>query len=293
MCFTAVLAPLRIAAQQTVVQDKEFWHSIAKSGYAVPPGETAAGLARSLTTLLGSPDPEIRDEIGYTTLAYWIFQKRLLTDAEMQPIVAELLVNLRKDVGGTDSDAVLQRSFSALVLSVVAARDNAVPFLNEKQFRDILGAALAYDDAEKDIRGYDPEKGWIHSAAHTADLLKFLARSRYVTPGDQASILNAITRKLRSAATVFGFGEDERMARAVLSIVSRPDFDFPGFQKWLAESKPVLPQAARPQVSDLRGCQNLKNMLAKLEVLLLNQPAGTANAPSTASAVQETLKGTF
>jgi len=290
--------PAEAPAAQTepaapAVRSKEFWKSIAKNGYDIPAGESAAQLSSSLSDLLASPDPELRDEIGYTTFAYWIYEKRLLSPADLRPLTRNLLANLSKDIGSAGTDAVLRRSFSALILSVVIARDNADPFLQENEFRSVLQGALAYDDAEKDLRGYDPDKGWMHSAAHTADLLKFLGRSRYVTAADQAAILAAINRKLRTASSVFTFGEDERMARAALSIVARPDFDAEGFRAWLASAKPVAPAAARPQLSELVRYQNLKNMLAKLDVLLFGLPAESPHARDAAAAVQETLKNAF
>jgi hypothetical protein len=272
---------------------KAFWQAIAKNDFQVPAGESLPELAGELSGMLGSADPELRDEIAYTILAYWIYEKRLLSPAELQPLTREWAGNLSRDVGSMGSDSVLRRSFSALMLSVVVARDNAAPFMEEKEFRNILEQALEYFDAEKDLRGYDPEVGWMHSAAHTADLLKFLGRSRYLTRGDQAAILGAVGRKLRSANVVFTFGEDERMARAVLSIIARGDFDSGGFQKWLTSCKPVPPTSARPTASELRSQQNLKNMLAKLEVLLISLPPDSPHAKESASAVQGTLKGSF
>ena len=61
----------------------------------------------------------------------------------------------------------------------------------------------------------------MHSAAHTADLVKFLARSRHLPAGAQREILDAIGEKVRNAPVVYTFGEDQRFARAVLSIVNR------------------------------------------------------------------------
>jgi Protein of unknown function (DUF2785) len=277
----------------STADDKAFWHAIAKSDYAVPAGSSALELSRSLNAMLGSADPELRDEIAYTTFVQWIYQKRILTGDDLRPLIADWLSNLSTDIGGVGSDAVLRRSFSALVLSVAVARDNAAPFLDEKQFRTILDGALAYLQAEKDVRGYDPDKGWMHSTAHTADLLKFLGRSRYVTAADQASILNAVTGKLRSVQAVFVYGEDERLARAVLSIVARHDFDGRNFRDWLTASKPVFPPGPHPQVEALQRYQNLKNMLAKLEVLLISEAPRAPNAQAASAAVQEILKGAF
>lgn len=280
-------------AQSEPSHSKEFWQAIIKNGYTPPERTSVPDLARSLVALLGSPDPEFRDEIGYSTLTSWIYQKRLLSPDDLRPLVAELLGNLTRGIGSVGSDAVMRRSFSALVLSVVVARDNAAPFLKENEFRSILQGALGYADSEKDLRGYDPLKGWIHSAAHTADLLKFLGRSRYLTTSDQPAILSAIRRKLRSADLVFSFGEDERLARAVLSIVARPDFDATGFHEWTLSCKPVQPATARPPIAELITNQNLKNALAKLEVLLVSLPPDAPHTKDSAAALEEILKGAF
>jgi hypothetical protein len=154
------------------------------------------------------------------------------------------------------------------MLSVVIARDNADPFLQAREFRRVFDEALEYLRKEQDVRGYDPRLGWMHSAAHTADLLKFLARSAQVTKDDQRAMLDAIAEKMRTAPAVFTYGEDERMARAVLSIVNRADFDQEGFRSWLMRTRPVEPAAVLPDPAVLRGNQNVKNLFAKLEVLL-------------------------
>ena len=288
-CLTfASAAPQKTAP----AHGKDFWLAIAKNEYAPPAGESAASLAPELSAMLGSPDPQLRDEIAYSTFVAWIYRKHLLNAQDLRPLIAEWRQNLTRGVGSVGDDSVLLRSFSALLLSVVAASDNASPLLDEEQFRGILRDALAYEDAERDLRGFEPGKGWIHSAAHTADLLKFLARSRFLAKPDQAAILAALNRKLH-ANTVFVFGEDERMARAVLSLIARPDFDQAAFQDWLAQVKPVFPEQQPPPLEALRSYQNLKNVLAKLEVILLSQPAEVPHAREAAALVQATLKDAF
>jgi hypothetical protein len=281
------------SGQSQPAYGKDFWQAVAKNDYKPPAGKSTAELSQPLSAMLGSPDPEMRDEIAYKTFFHWIYQDRTLSPDDLRPLIAEWLSNLTKGVGSTGTDAVLRRSFSALVLSVVMARDNAAPFLEEEDFRRILNGAIAYADAEKDLRGYEPEKGWFHSAAHTADLLKFLGRSRYLKESDQTSILAAINRKMRSAEIVFTFGEDERTARAVLSIVARKDFDSRAFQEWLRNCKPVPLTSPSPSLGDLRTDQNLKNMLAKLEVLLVSLPPDAPHAKEAAEAVEKTLNGSF
>jgi len=271
--------------------DVAFWRAIARDHYAPPANTSAAALADELVDMLASPDPERRDDIAYSTLANWIYQQKLLDAAALRPITGRLLANLTRGIGERDTSTVFGRSFSALVLSVVIARDNADPVLDAAAWRAIETAAFAYLSAEQDLRGYDPAMGWMHSAAHTADLLKFLARSRYVDVAGQRRYLDAIAAKLTTAAVVFTHGEDERFARAVLSIVARADFDAAQFQAWLQRTKPAVPE--HPTAAQLHAAQNWKNLLAKLEVLLSNDAQPSEPAAAARTALRAALKPLF
>jgi hypothetical protein len=270
----------------------EFWKAIAKAEFAPPAGADVPALALELCDLFASPDPELRDDIGYSTFTAWVYQKKLLDAAALRPVTAKLLQNLRADIGSTGTDAIFRRSFSALALAVVAARDNVDAVLDERGFRELFDAALQYLDTEVDIRGYDPVKGWMHSSAHTADLIKFLARNRYITTADQARVLDAVVRKMTSSG-VFVFGEDERHARVILSVINRQDFDRDGFAGWLARAKPGALKAVLPAVQELHGRQNVKNLLAKLEVLLFADPAAGEAIVFARDRVRSAIKDLF
>lgn len=272
--------------------DKTFWRSIVHSDYARPADTSITDLATELSHLLASPDPELRDEFAYAILTNWIYQKRLIQPADLRPLMRQWVTNLTDKVGSTEGDSVFSRSFSALMLSVVVARDNASPILEPAEFRELLGAALVYLRAERDVRGYDARKGWMHSAAHTADLLKFLARSRHLERVDQQRILIAVGEKLRDAPIVFAFGEDERFARALLSLATRPDFDLEGFRQWADKARPE-PLTERPDLAVIRGNQNLKNLFAKLHVVLLSVQTPTPGVQSAGDTVRLVLKDLF
>jgi hypothetical protein len=269
----------------------DFWREIAAADYVPPASADVPELTAELCEMLASSDPEVRDTIAYSTLTSWIYQKRLLDAAALRSLTTLLLGNLRPGIGTVGSDAVLRRSFSALTLSVVVARDNADPILAEASFRELLDGALTYLLAEKDVRGFDDAKGWIHSAAHTADLLKFLARSRYLTRADQTRLLDAITRKLQESP-VFTFGEDERLARAALSIVNRTDFDRDAFSRSMAAARPTAARG-RTTSRDLQGAQNVKNFLAKFVVLLSLDPQPSDSIRAARESVANALKDLF
>jgi hypothetical protein len=288
--YTAV--PSRAAADSPGHHDKAFWKSIIHNDFKVPAGDSPSELAAELSRNLASPDPELRDEIAYDILSTWIYKTHQLDGAPLRSLSAEWLNNLAA-VEDPAPNSVLRRSFSALLLSVVVARDNADPILDKPEFLKIWDGALAYLIAEKDLRGFDDEIGWIHSAAHTADLLKFLARSRFIGKEEQPVLLNAIGRKLTTSTVAFIYGEDERYARAVLSIIARKDFDADAFAKWAKDIRPVFPKNGRPNEQMLHGIQNVKNCLAKLDFLLSLQPDQTPGLKSAEESVRASIKGSF
>jgi Protein of unknown function (DUF2785) len=289
MVVTILLCAAGAAAAPA--HDAAFWRAVARDKYAPPPGSDVPALTDELAGLLSSPDPELRDDIAYSTLTSWIYQQKIVTAGALRPLIDRLLANLTRGVGERDTDGVFGRSFSALVLSVVVARDNADPVLDAAAWQRIDAAALAYLAAEQDLRGYDAGKGWMHSAAHTADLLKFLGRSRYLDVAGQRQILDGISNKLTSASVVFTHGEDERLARAVLSLIARADFDGTQFAAWLQRTAPAVP--AHPTVAQLRAAQNWKNLLAKLEVILSNEAQLSEAATAARTALRAALKPLF
>ena len=135
-------------------------------------------------------------------------------------------------IGESENDTVLGRSFSALYMSILAAQDLQKPFLSDSAFKETLETALQCYASEKDVRGYVPVKGWAHATAHIADLLKFLARNPKLSGEDQKKIIAAIAQRCRTVPSVFVWGEDGRIAAAVLSIVDGKDFDQSSFDEW-------------------------------------------------------------
>ena len=215
--------------------DRSFWRAIVANKYQIPPGEEPFALAQELSSYLGSSDPELRDDLAYTILAVWIVNRSQFSPGELLQLEETWNANLRSSIGESGTDSIFKRSFSALCLSSLAERELGTPFLGEARYRKLLESAIAYLGDEKDLRGFDASKGWIHATAHTADLLAALAQNTLLTKQDQASVLKAIATRLASADSVFTYGEQDRLANVAAVIATRADFDFDGFQKWLAE----------------------------------------------------------
>jgi hypothetical protein len=252
------------------VHDRAFWQHLVDHDARLPDGESAAALLRELSAYLGSPDPTLRDTFAYSLSEAWIYRDQKLAPADLRERLADWQGNLQLGLGEQGTDSVLRRSFSALELSLLAAYDLKAPFLTQAEYDALLGAALDYLAAERDVRGYDPEKGWMHSVAHTADLLKFLARSPRLAPAGQARILSAIAAKLEATGALV-HGEDERLARAVLSLVRRADFDPAAFRAWHSAYPPrqkALWSTPRLDPAGYAALANAKHLLASLYTLL-------------------------
>jgi hypothetical protein len=290
----AILALLLMGPPQAApAHDRAFWQQIVKAKFDLPAGESAPKLAQELLGLLASPDPELRDDLAFTILTSWIYDKKLLGPEDLRPIVQVLQGNLRRGIATPGNDEVFRRSFSALTLSVVAARDNTTPFLTAEEYASLVDEALAYLRDEQDARGFDGRKGWVHAAAHTADLLKFLARNPRLRAVDQSRLLTAVLDKQRSVMAPLAQGEDERLARIAISIVRRDDFDRDGFRAWLTRAQAAAVFPSPPTVETLAAQQNARHLLAALWAELSADQRPSEGADFARVALRETIKKLF
>jgi Protein of unknown function (DUF2785) len=212
--------------------DRSFLRFLVES-HALPQGEWVRELTPELLSWLGSTDAELRDEFAYPILTGWIERGQYGPD-ELRGIMGQMLGNLGKGLGERGTDSVFLRSFSALILMEVVARDNAEPFLDKQELRELLAAVLDYLLRERDLRGWVEGPGWAHAVAHTADLLMMLSRSPHVGAAELAGMLDGIAdRLLAETDTVFLYQEDERLAYAVLNVLRRRLLDPAAVGRWL------------------------------------------------------------
>jgi hypothetical protein len=232
LALIALLALPMAPVDTAAAHDTAYWRALRADHFRLSPDEAVAPLALEAAALLGSTDPELRDRIAYEATVAWVYQESRLNAAELEQLRTTLVGNARRGLGEPESDGLFLRSFSTLALSVLAATDLKRPFLNQPQFDELLDVAIAELAGERDLRGYIPGKGWGHATAHTADLLKFLARSHWLRAEQQTRIVEAVAARLRTAGIVFVWGEDARLAAALASLARRVDADPGPFNAW-------------------------------------------------------------
>lgn len=177
-------------------------------------------LPRELAALvddLRSPDPAVRDEGGYGTLA------RLAGEGALD---AHLVALGDRGVALLGDDAVQARSFGALLLALVVDRDNGTGAASPDAVRRWAGAVPAWYAGEPDTRGWDPALGWLHAVAHGADAVGALAGSPHLGPADLAGLLDLLVDRAMAATSLrWEQGEDDRVALAAMTVLRRDLLD--------------------------------------------------------------------
>lgn len=241
-----------------------FWQAIRDSDYRVPDGYDVTELTRELLGYLGSPDPKLREKFGYSIISYWI-ERGHFTSQQLREMTMQLVGNLTKGLAERDGDSVFLRSYSALVLAEIVTRDNHQPFLTEAEIKNLLRWTIQFMLAETDLRGYIKRKGWATSVGHSADLLRQLARNRYVAREDLEEMMMAIaTRVTHPAEHVFVHGEDERLVLVVWTALARQELTMPFMINWLAKLVQVIKLLRPDDPFDPRvhgAVQNTRNFL--------------------------------
>jgi hypothetical protein len=252
------------------------WQAIHANKDQPPAGTTAAQLVPELVAYLGSVDPVRRDGIAFEVFVGWLLKEPKLSPAEIKELTTKLEANLQ---GPLDAkDGVYLRSFSALVLSLIVKADLTKPLFDDAERRRLLDAMIAYAGRETDLRGHTGKRGWAHAAAHTSDVLKFLAREPSFTDADRMKILDGTLALItRQHGAIFHHGEDGRIAVAIIEALKGgvPD---EAIEPWLKKLAGPLeqPETAEWNPGLYAAQRNARNLLFTLYVQIATgkPPAG-------------------
>lgn len=139
------LAGTTHARAQAPIPDRDRWVAMARGGFQVPEGRSAIDLLVEMNPLLSSPDPVLRDDVGFGAAERWILREN-----------DRMALALHSAVRRPDADA---KSLEAWVARWAAAHKalwskgphiDATKFAvveNAKQVMPSLHAALSMDQA--------------------------------------------------------------------------------------------------------------------------------------------------
>jgi hypothetical protein len=237
---------------------------IEKEHYQLREGEQLQDFLTLMLQFIGDPQPELRDDLICTTFYEWIREEGRLTETELQSLLAILTddQHLFYYIGSEGDPSVFTRAFSILPIALIAERHRKQPFLDQAEFQHLKHSVLRYYKEEKDLRGYLPEGGWAHSAAHGADALDELVQCPESDAALQHEVLAAIQGKLHNGMQIFSEEEDERMATIVDTMIDKSLLPQQEIADWIRGLTHCadLPQSRGPRIARV----NSKNFLRSL-----------------------------
>ncbi len=210
---------------------------IAKNNYILSKGESVEQYLKQMLKFIGDADAQLRDELIYETFCEWICDKAYVGDDELRKMLAVLLdsSHLFSHIGNDGDHTVLTRSFSALVIVLVLMEHRKRAILDADLFMQTRKAIIQYLMQEADFRGYMPDCGWAHAAAHGADMLDELVQCRESDHTVLHEILACIKRILRNGRYMLCHEEDERLARVAARVFDLHVSFRTHLQAWLEE----------------------------------------------------------
>lgn len=191
------------------------WSGIEAADYAIPADRDLEELTGELSRALADPDPGIRDGAAYSVLATWI-ERGVIDGPRRLALGDEMAARF-------DDPEIQARTFAPLVLDMLVSEGDLRP--------EWVDAFARWYPAEEDLRGHDEKLGWLHAVAHGADLLAVFGRHADVDPVRMLDL--AAARLTAPTDHVLDHLEDDRLARAVARVLTRPDLSEEDATAWL------------------------------------------------------------
>jgi hypothetical protein len=249
---------------------KKTLRQVKENDYQVPTGVNVTEIIFEMLENIGNPDPELRDQLIYTTFFHWILEKRETTEETMKEILKICLddMHLFYKIGENNTNSVFTRSFSVLLVPLILVSHRKQNLLNKEEIMNVFHNVTRYFLEESDLRGYVEDDGWAHSVAHTADALNDLALCTEIGYKEFKYMLEIIQTKICVGNYVYIHKEDERMVTAITSILERNLIPIEEICIWVKSfSEKKNPDSIRDE-DDMK--MNIKNFLRSLYFRLLD-----------------------
>ncbi|TWD81131.1 uncharacterized protein DUF2785 [Kribbella amoyensis] len=212
------------------------WARVRTEGFAVPDGRPLSDLVAELSSMLRSPDPVVRDQQAYSTLATWI-GNGVLGAGQLRELGDEMVARF-------GDPEVQARTFAPLILDAIVSAGTFEPAW-------VPPFERWYVD-EEDLRGHDPKLGWLHAVAHGADLLGTLGLASAVEPMEMLRL--GIGRLLTPTEYVLRELEDDRLGFALAATLTRADLAEADATGWLDPAARAVaqrtPEGFPPEVTN-------------------------------------------
>jgi Protein of unknown function (DUF2785) len=254
-----------------------YWERVLADGCRVPE-EPLHDLTAEVVGMLGDPDPYVRDGISLSVLTAWITEG--VYDNLLAALGDGLVGGLRVGIGSAGDDTVFRRSYSALALASVIARDNEAHVLPRQTVLAWADRAVSWLMGERDLRGWVPDHGWAFALGHGADLFAHLFASRHLGRDELSVLIEVVADRLLQPTTyVLQHGEPDRLAFATMSLLHRDLVAIDVLERWLDRLAAVFTWQTPPR-PDQAGYPVYVNAAAYVRALHTQLLLGVRHTPA-------------
>jgi len=240
-----------------------------ENDFQIPEELNRYELALELLNNFNSTDPVLRDELSLSFL-WTIVEDGMLSQTEIKQLLKLTLSEeyLFNNLGAIKDDSVFNRAFTILVIGVIIGyhadmrEEEGKEILSKEEVMYAFCKVMDYLKKEKDVRGYVNEKGWAHSAAHTADAIGSLAYCKELNRDDMINLLAGIREKYTVDYYAYVNEEAERIVSAIINIMNREDMNDEDIIEWIRGFSEIKQPENYPQYHNYR--ENAKNLLRSL-----------------------------
>lgn len=202
---------------------KEALKQIASDDFNMPKGKTMQDFLPSMLEFIGDLDPELRDDLIYSTMANWIAYKGYLSNEEMTSLLETVIGDdfLLKGLDNKDESLVFKRTFSALAIPPILYVHLDKPFLSDDVLMKLHQSLLEYMRTEWDLRGYDKKFGWAHGMAHGSDAVNMIIQTSIADEDFIMSYFDVFRDRMLEGELVYSANEEERMVTCVQTAIEK------------------------------------------------------------------------
>lgn len=212
---------------------------------------------------IGNPNPEIRDDYLYS-IFHNLLSSKNLSNEKLGQITDKLLSPdyLFYDMTNENTDSVLKRSFTLLQIDTLLQRHLESPIYTKEALDTLFYQFTTYYQKEKILLGYHPLKGWIHTTAHGADVIRTLAKCQELDESMLIQLSMLAKRKFTQGQHAYDAHEDDRMSRAIISIMNQDKLTSAFWVDWVCLLETL--EEDLPYEFIVRSKTNRKNLMRSL-----------------------------
>ncbi len=210
-----------------------FWDQVLAEGHKVPDDRPLVDLTAELTTMLGDPDPHVREEVAGHLLVTWVAQG--VYDDLLEGLGDGMAAGLAVGLGEQGTVSVFRRSLSVRVLTACLARGLSADVVPDDTVLRWGDRVVGWFMREHDLRGFVPGQGWAHAVAHGADAVGVLATAPAFGRLELTVLLDVVADRLLSPTSArLIHGEDDRLAAATVQVLRRDLVGLDVLEPWVA-----------------------------------------------------------